>query len=242
MMKKFKQTAVLLFGLLLVASLFRITQFKSFAAGDGQLTLNQTTLFISGHVEKSQITNYENKASVRIIYVQNCVLPEDCSYLFTGYTNCITICITETDASQVKSMLGMFSNLDNLRFALLPNLNTTRLERMDAMFTGCTNLRAVQLHGLDTHNVKSMVLMFAMCRSLTSLDLSFLTVSKDTMAGSMFLRCPLSYLELGSSFCEITSIMHLNGNWKRASDGAVVYQGNGPAVFKNNGNNVYRSF
>lgn len=133
-------------------------------------------------------------------------LPEDSSFLFSGFTQIRQLDLSKIDTSNVTNMCGMFSMIprENVfvdgRMAFddaasidvasqltdldLSGFDTSNVTNMSAMFFKCKALANINLDGFNTANVADMSYMFGHCGSLTELDLgSFNTSNVTTMSG-----------------------------------------------------------
>ncbi|EXM39935.1 hypothetical protein RASY3_09620 [Ruminococcus albus SY3] len=187
---------------------------------------NSGVLFLRGEIDGDTIRDFCYKQYVKIIIAtESTVLPEDSSLLFSDYSNCTTIDISEADASKVKimdlmfrdcqklttinlsglntsnvtNMAGMFANCYNLPSLDLSAFDTSNVTNMSSLFDNCTSLKSLNVSGFDTRNVMAFSYMFEGCFNLTQLDLSSFNTSKATYMGGMFYRCSgLKSLDLSS--------------------------------------------
>ena len=119
------------------------------------------------------------------------LLPEDCSYLFAGYSNVEAISFGECiDTSKVTNMYFMFSNCPKLiNIEGLENFNTGSVTNMSGMFFIDDSLKSLDLSNFDTKEVVGLYYMFFRCKSLTDLKISsFNTEKVENMAG-LFQEC-----------------------------------------------------
>ena len=93
-MKKMKNSLFLILSVVLLAIGIGSVRLEASAATasnsePGKVELKNSTLYLSGNVSVKQIANVGSKTKVKeIICKENCVLPEGCTYLFAGYSNC----------------------------------------------------------------------------------------------------------------------------------------------------------
>ena len=159
--------------------------------------------------------------------------PEDCSFLFNGYENAISITFgTVFDTSEVTSMWSMFAGCEKLADLDVHNFDTSHVTNMVGMFAACSELSNLDVSSFDTSLVTDMTAMFASCGSLTNLDLRSFDTSKVTNMGGMFSQCSeLSSLDVTSfntslvtdmweMFCGCSKLSSLNVS---SFDTSLVY-------------------
>ncbi len=145
------------------------------------------------------------------------VLPQDCGYLFGGYSNVESITFNDCiDTSRVTNMKCMFSNCEKLKriqgldkfdtgsvnsmkqlffkcFELseldLSNFNTVNVLDMSYMFLNCESLNELDVKSFDTSNVQSMDRMFCSCRKIVFIDVSGFSTKNVRYMRSMFRDC-----------------------------------------------------
>jgi len=159
--------------------------------------------------------------------------PEDCSFLFNGYENAISITFgTVFDTSEVTSMGSMFAGCEKLADLDMHNFDTSHVTNMVGMFAACSELSNLDVSSFDTSLVTDMTAMFASCGSLTDLNLRSFDTSQVTNMGGMFSQCSeLSSLDVTSfntslvtdmweMFCGCSKLSSLNVN---SFDTSLVY-------------------
>ena len=104
---------------------------------------------------------------------------EDCSYMFAGCNNIITI------------------NFNSFKSKYIINTKN--------MFYNCENLRIIDLYSFDTKNIINMEYMFYNCKSLNNLDLSFLNIKKATKMKYMLYNF-INYKNLDLSWYDLNNI------------------------------------
>lgn len=125
--------------------------------------------------------------------------PENCSYLFSGYTSLTSLALDNFDTSNVTRMSFMFRGCISLTSLDLSNFDTSNVSLMNEMFGNCMSLSSLNISSFDTSNVKNMAYMFIDCTSLTSLDLSNFDTNIASRMDLMFSGCEnLSTLNLSS--------------------------------------------
>ena len=155
------------------------------------------TLHLKGYVQKSDdgyglvlpdgISNWDIE---NIVAEEGTVFPEDCSYLFDGFSYLFSVDLKNADTSNVKDMTGMFWGLfaENLD---LTGFDTSNVTSMLEMFC-CAYMNEIDLSSFDTSNVTDMTSMFAYSY-LNTLDLSSFDTSNVASMYNMFGGC--NYLE-----------------------------------------------
>ena len=86
--------------------------------------------------------------------------PEDCTYLFGGFTSVESIDLTNFDTSDVTDMKSMFYDCKKLRTLRLNNFNTSNVTDMSYMFLRCNTLKHLDLRSFDTSRVTAATDMF----------------------------------------------------------------------------------
>ena len=180
-------------------------------------------------------TGTEGNCDLHIAADGSVVAPEDCSRLFSGYTNlekidfngCFDTSQTKNmsdmfygcgnllsfdlsgfDTSKVISMRRMFLGCEHLTNLDVSRFNTSQVTDMFGMFASCLSLECLELNNFDTSKVTDMGIMFAMCEGLRSLDVSSFDTSRVTRMSSMFVACQsLTDLNLsGFDTSEVTNM------------------------------------
>lgn len=81
----------------------------------------------------------------------------DCSGLFSGYKNAISISFgTYIDTSNATNMSSMFEGCESLQKLDLSMFDTQNVKQMDAMFSGCKGLKELNISSFDISSVESM--------------------------------------------------------------------------------------
>ena len=126
--------------------------------------------------------------------------PENCFFLFGGYTNATSITFgTAFDTSEVTDMSYMFVVCEKLTNLDVHNFDTSRVTNMAKIFGQCYELSGLDVSSFDTSLVTDMSGMFSYCNSLTYLDLSSFDTSRVTTMREMFVGCnELSSLDVSS--------------------------------------------
>ena len=169
-----------------------------FDSATGVLTLDgeMTSGSISGLVMGADPISGVKK----IIATENCVLPQDCSYLFNdlytidrmvyGSSKLTSIDLSKADASKVERSDSMFSGFPNLYSVILPDFSSGSLKNISNMFNGCTSLTSLDLSKMNTSNVTNCASMFSGCNKLKTITVSSLwDMNKVSNSSDMFNGC-----------------------------------------------------
>ena len=134
-------------------------------------TLDPVTgeLKLRGRVKKAEISALKLKPTLKIIKItcaSGTVLPPDCSYLFSGFKDVVSIDLSVANSSNITNMEKMFNDCSNLTNLNLTNFDTRQCTNMSGMFSGCYRLPELNLTFFHTSKVKNMGYMFKDCRKL----------------------------------------------------------------------------
>lgn len=112
------------------------------------------------------------------------------SYLFSGFTNLISIDMTHFifDA-RVKNTSYMFSNCSKIESIDMSNFNMGSVNYTQFMFSNCISLTSINFSSAKTYGLVNINAMFQNCKSLVTLDLSKLTTNNVTMMQYVFYGC-----------------------------------------------------
>ena len=150
-------------------------------------------LYINGKIGAESIRSLRDNPNIQGVQaLDGAVLPEDCSYLFSGFSNAAFIDLRKADASNVKTMKGMFSGYnhwgegyDNVGSINISGLDTSNVTDMSYMFSGSNTVASME--GLDTSNVTDMSYMYRGNMSeYISLSVKYLDTSGVTSMKGMF--------------------------------------------------------
>ena len=114
---------------------------------------------------------YGNKSSGYNIYFwapYKVKAPVYSASLFSGFSNLISLEISNLDTSSVENMTGMFSGCSLLKEIDVSGFNTSKVTEMASMFAS-TGIVTLDFSNFDLSNVKTYNRMFANCTNLTSL-------------------------------------------------------------------------
>ena len=136
--------------------------------------------------------------------------PRNCRKWFydcRNLTNITDIEYLHTD--NVVSMLGMFSNCQNLNSLDVTGFNTSNVIQMSNMFSNCKSLTTLDITGFITSSVRDMSYMFSGCSGLSQLDVTNFDTSNVTNMGYMFGYCSsLSQLDVTHFITDNVTTMH----------------------------------
>ena len=144
---------------------------------------------IKGWLEVSETDSSKyvlNVASNDVIY-----LPQNSSYMFSGFTNLESINFENVSTREVTDMSYMFLNCTSLNNMNINDWDTSQVTNMGNMFGSCSNLETLDISEWNTGNVTRMSGMFYGCNSLTTLDLNNWDTKYVTNMSSMFDECRL---------------------------------------------------
>ena len=113
---------------------------------------------------------------------------ENCSGMFSYFSNCVKIDLENLYTDKVTNFIGMFSWDTELQEINLSNMNTSNARSMNSMFNKCTSLAKLDVSNFDTSNVTNMAAMFYQC-AFTEIDLSNFNTSNVTNMNEMFRQC-----------------------------------------------------
>ena len=149
------------------------------------------------------------------------VAPENCSGLFSNYTNLEKIDFNGCfDTSQAKNMSDMFYGCGKLLSFDLSGFDTSKVISMRRMFCGCNHLTSLDVRSFNTSQVTDMSGMFMYCLSLERLELNNFDTSKVTDMGGMFAMCEsLRSLDVGSfNTSRVTRMISMFGACQSLTD------------------------
>lgn len=141
-------------------------------------------------------------------------LLKDCSFMFYGCDNIISIDLSCFESHNVTNMDEMFCGCNNLSNLDLSNFDTTNVTTMKNMFFMCDSLSNIDLSYFNTSNVTNMSNMFFWCTNLTNLNLAdFKTHNVVDMSG-MFFGCK-GLTNLNLSNFDTEKVIYMNGMFSK---------------------------
>ena len=148
------------------------------------------TLYLSGNVVASEVKAYAyNEAVLHVVAEEGTVFPENCGYLFAGFSFAETMDLANADTGNVWDVISMFAGCKKLTELDLSSFDTSGAGPMVEMFRECSALKTLDLSSFNTSNVTYMSAMFYGCSSLTALDLSSFDTSNVIGMEYMFDSC-----------------------------------------------------
>jgi surface protein len=121
----------------------------------------------------------------------------DCSEMFKGFSQCLSIDLNSVNTSGMTNVNGMFQSCQSLTSLDLSTWNTAYVTSMDSLFADCSSLTNIDVSSFNTECVTSMQSMFDCCMSLTELGLTNFNTANVTDMESMFNNCSsLTILDL----------------------------------------------
>ena len=98
--------------------------------------------------------------------------------------------ISSWDFSKVKTIHGMFKNLNNLKEIVFPDkINLLNCKDMSQLFIGCTNLTKLNINDWNVKNVENISGMFCRCNKISNLDLSKWDIGNVKKMNNTFKEC-----------------------------------------------------
>ena len=157
----------------------------------------------------------------------------DCTGLFKGFINCLSIDLSAVDTSAATSMNRMFYECTRLEDLNVSGWDTSSVTDMNYMFRLCYRITELDLSDFDTSAVTDMRYIFSHCPSLRRLDVSgFSTAS----AGNKFVANMFKYddnlseLVISPAMGIKQSMLLNNGDtagWVKSDATTVVVSGGG---------------
>ncbi|MBR6718343.1 MAG: BspA family leucine-rich repeat surface protein [Oscillospiraceae bacterium] len=209
-----------------IRPLFR-SALTAYAAGSVTLDADGKTLLLNGAFTREQLDAFsENENVQKIEAKEGCILPEDCSELFSKkddhWLNLAAVDLKAADFSKVKTMESMFnrylffSKSTDFTSIEFDHPDTSNVTNMCRMFSGCSALTELDLSGMDTSKVEDMSFMFENCSGLTSLDVSSFDTENLNWMQCMFSNCSnLTVLDL--HHFDTSKVDYMNGTFRGCS-------------------------
>ena len=148
-----------------------------------QIYINDELQKYSGYTV-SNLTKQINK--IKIIYKNNL---NNCTSMFSGLTNIISIDLSNFNSSELTIIDYMFDGCSPLESINFGNFSTSKMEIMEYVFQNCYSLTSLNLSSFDTSKVTDFHYMFHNCTSLKELDLSNFNTSSCICTLHMFDGC-----------------------------------------------------
>ena len=135
-----------------------------------ELSELNTEIFINEKQLKYQRSFNPEKEGIYSVIIKFHNPLKDCSYMFYGGDNIISIDLSSFDTKNIINMKNMFMFCINLKSIDLSNFNTTNVENMENMFYRCKNLIKLNLTSFDIKNVKNISGFIDGCNSLKEIN------------------------------------------------------------------------
>lgn len=165
---------------------------------EGNVSLNEETgvLTISGQFDREQVEEYWGNKNVKsIVATEDCVLPNDCSYLFATTYDPSKLKF-ENDSSSMETTASVidygnkaFVNVESID---LSKAKTYRVNNMHGMFIHygyCTVDMDINVSNFDTSGVTDMGEMFSGCSTVKKLNVLDFDTSRVKDMSDMFKNC-----------------------------------------------------
>ena len=202
-------------------------------------SLQATPVDVKGSgVNDGGISLYYDSANTTLYVLSNCEIyaNPNCSSMFQGQTEILSIAFNNFNTSNVTNMSCMFAVYNTTDEGYIINgklknivglnkFNTINVTDMSNMFNSRAELTDLDLSSFNTSNVTSMGGMFASCYSLTELDLSGFSTSNVTTMGGMFYSC-YSLTELDLSSFHTSKVTAMNQMFHFCIELKTIWVGN----------------
>ena len=195
-----------------------------------------TEIFIKD--KKYKYAKYFNTQKVGLyeIKIKFNIKIKDCSYMFCGCSNIISIDLSCFDTKNVTNMSNMFDKCYNLTKIDLSSFNTENVSNMSYMFSVCTNLIKINVSSFNTKKVTNMGCMFNYCSNLKNVDLTSFDTTNVVNISNIFYGCPkLNQVKINNMSHNL--IQELQNNNKNT----IIVDQSGNNIPDIN-NNIQRSF
>ena len=177
-----------------------------------ELNNNNTEIFINDEqlskFEKFFVPLAKGNYKIKILLKTNI---KNCSYMFCGCSNIISIDCSNFNSEYASNMNSMFRGCKNLMNIDLSSFSTKNVTNLAHMFDACENLSQINLSTFNTKNVTNMEHMFISCKKLTFINLSSFDTSKVVNMRSMFSYCSkLKKINISSfNTTKVTNMKHM---------------------------------
>lgn len=130
------------------------------------------------------------------------------SYSGNSYNLTYKLDLSDWDTSNIRAMVGMFSNCYSLTYIDLSKFNTSNVDGMVAMFSNCYSLTNLDVSKFNTSNVASIAEMFAGTGKIKMIDMSKWDLS-ELNNGSNYENSGFGKVFKGS-YCENIKLPNMN--------------------------------
>ena len=125
----------------------------------------------------------------KVVFKENTVMSEDCSWMFNTFTNLETVDLRGADLSKVKNTEFMFTSCRKLQNVYFTDTDLSSVTSMHNMFDECSGLVNVKGLTASSTELKDISELFKSCYSLTNVDLSGLNTENVTDVSGLFYEC-----------------------------------------------------
>ena len=167
-------------------------------------------MYVESGETVTDIKAWFNNGTVYIYSPQDTIyLPENSSYMFSGFENLTYLDLSNFDTSNVTNMHDMFKDIDSLTSLDISSFDTSNVTNMTGMFASCDDVEHINLgQNFNTSKVTTMSSMFHNTLSLQEIDLSNFDTSKVTDMSWMFCASAVRSLDLSSFNTSRVTNMH----------------------------------
>ena len=152
---------------------------------------NECELYINGNKNKFNKYFKPRKEGIYIIEIYFNNKMKDCSFMFSGCKNIISVDLSSFNLSNVTSMYYMFGLCTHLKEINLSKINVENVTNMGYMFNKCIELEKIEFpESFNTKNVGNMEFMFHFCMFLEEIKFSSSFITNNVVNMKfMFSEC-----------------------------------------------------
>ena len=169
---------------------------------------------------------YNYRTSVKSVIVEDGVnTNKNVSYMFYGFSNCVSMDLSGLNTTSATNMSYMFSSCSKLAALDVSEFDTSSVTSMSSMFSSCSSLTNLNLSNFDTSKITNMSQMFYSCSKLTNINLTEFDTSNVANMSSMFYNCSkLTAIILDKSITSSDEAMKLlTGTSLNSLSNAILY-------------------
>ena len=131
-----------------------------------ELDETNTEIYISGKKVKFQRYFIPEKEGIYSIIIYFNYPMNDCSFMFYGCDNILTIDLSSFNSQNITNLKSMFMFCTKLREVDLSFFNTKNVINMDYLFCRCKNISYLDLTSFETNKIKNIIGFVDGCNSL----------------------------------------------------------------------------
>ena len=131
-----------------------------------ELDETNTEIYISGKKVKFQRYFIPEKEGIYSIIIYFNYPMNDCSFMFYGCDNILTIDLSSFNSQNITNLKSMFMFCTKLRAVGLSFFNTKNVINMDYLFCRCKNISYLDLTSFETNKIKNIIGFVDGCNSL----------------------------------------------------------------------------